>query len=270
MKNLIKLAREVSLENKALPFSVYSSFHEQKISNVPIIKPLLIFILSGEKQLGKNHEVSCLSGTFVFLSNTPNINMRNIPDNDEYFAILIEFEHADFDQFKYKQKTNKSYIQGNTSHLLTEVLTQFIELSNLIPSETLSFRKQELLYLLYSNGYPEVASIASPSSLCHQIYAIISEDITADWSAERLSKYLFMSESTLRRKLKLEGGSIKTIRNQIKLGYGLHLIQTTMEDIGQISMRCGYQSQSRFTEQFKKLFSLTPSELRKTRMNLQS
>ena len=60
-----------------------------------------------------------------------------------------------------------------------------------------------------------------------------------------------MSSSTLRRKLKSEGNSIQDIRNRVRLGHGLHLIQTTNNSIGNIAFECGYQSQSRFTEQFK-------------------
>ncbi|WP_084683746.1 helix-turn-helix domain-containing protein [Psychromonas hadalis] len=47
---------------------------------------------------------------------------------------------------------------------------------------------------------------------------------------------------------------------------GIHLLQTTHFSIGLISEKCGYQSQSRFTDRFKTLFGLTPSELRKTKM----
>jgi AraC-like DNA-binding protein len=33
-----------------------------------------------------------------------------------------------------------------------------------------------------------------------------------------------------------------------------------------VAERCGYQSQSRFTDKFKQFFGVTPTELRKTRM----
>ena len=192
--------------------------------------------------------------------------MRNIPSDDEYFAVLIEFEYSDFNQFKYKQKIKNNFFQGDITPLLQKSLIQYIELSGVAPIEALSYRKQELLYMLYLSGYDEVMSIAEPPSLSHQIYELIRSDITADLSLEQLSKELFMSESTLRRKLKSEGNSIKSIRIKTRLVYVLHLIQTTIEDIGRISLRSGYQSQSRFTEQFKQLFSMTPSELRKTKM----
>ena len=71
--------------------------------------------------------------------------------------------------------------------------------------------------------------------------------------------------STLRRRLKSEGNNIQDIRNQVRLGYGLHLLQTTQLHIGNIAEQCGYQSQSRFTDQFKLLFGMTPRELRKTK-----
>jgi AraC-like DNA-binding protein len=75
-----------------------------------------------------------------------------------------------------------------------------------------------------------------------------------------------MSESTLRRKLKVESTSVQEIKDSARLGLGLHLLQTSQHSIGIISDKCGYQSQSRFTERFKKQFGLTPSELRKTKM----
>ena len=75
-----------------------------------------------------------------------------------------------------------------------------------------------------------------------------------------------MSESTLRRKLKAEGTSLQEIKDQSRLGLGLHLLQTTQDPITLIAEKCGYQSQSRFTNRFKGRFGLTPSELRKTKM----
>lgn len=75
-----------------------------------------------------------------------------------------------------------------------------------------------------------------------------------------------MSESTLRRKLKSELTSVQEIKDKTRQGLALHLLQTTQYSIGIIAEKCGYQSQSRFTERFKKHFGLTPSDLRKTKM----
>jgi AraC-like DNA-binding protein len=267
MKELINLAKITSHDDEGLPFSVYSSMKEQRISNVPVLKPLLICVLAGLKQLGRSNKVECPSGNFVFLSNSPNVDMRNIPDEEEYFAVLIEFDYSDFDQFKHKPSACKKYFQGEINSTLEKALQQYIEWSVFAPSETLHFRKRELLQLIYLSGYEDVAAIAEPPSLSHQVYDIMNDNISGGWGVERLAAHLTMSESTLRRKLKAEGTSIQAIRNRTKLGHGLHLVQTTMEHIGRISERCGYQSQSRFTDQFKQQFGMTPTELRRTRMH---
>ena len=162
MHELIKSAKKSLDEKKALPFSVYSSIKEQRILNVPVAKPLLIFILGGVKKLGKDNEVVCPAGTFVFLSNSPTINMRNIPDDEEYFAVLIDFDYADFNQFKLKQTNRKKYIQGDIDSVLAKTLQQFIELSTFAPSEAWHFRKKELLQIIYHSGYADVCALAEP------------------------------------------------------------------------------------------------------------
>ena len=88
IKNTIESAEQKHID---LPFSVYSSIKEQELLNVPIIKPLLILVLSGKKALGKQNELACQAGDFIFLSTNPALDMRNIPKDNEYFALLIDF-----------------------------------------------------------------------------------------------------------------------------------------------------------------------------------
>ncbi|WP_261792966.1 helix-turn-helix transcriptional regulator [Pseudomonas chlororaphis] len=233
--------------------------------NAPIAKPLLIVVLAGVKQLGRDDEIVCPTGSFLFLSNTSSIDMRNIP-GEEYFAVLIEFEFADFDQFKHPRTSDKRYVQGVLDEALAKTLKQYVEWSVFAPRELWSFRRKELLQLIYLSGHAEVASIVGHPSLSHQLHDIISEQIAGHWSVERLTETLAVSESTLRRKLKAEGTTVKSLVDRAKLGHGLFLVQMTLEPIGRIAERCGYQSQSRFTDKFKQLFGITPSELRKTRI----
>lgn len=93
MVNLLNTIKSTINEKHELPFAVYSSIKEQHLLNVPIVKPILIVVLSGDKELGKDNEFVCHSGEFIFLSDSPSINMRNIPKDKEYFALLIEFDN---------------------------------------------------------------------------------------------------------------------------------------------------------------------------------
>ncbi|MFY5897689.1 helix-turn-helix transcriptional regulator [Acinetobacter pittii] len=268
MKNLISLAKKSLLEhsNLNLPFAVYSAYQEQKITNVPISKPLLIIVLNGYKELGKTENINCEAGSFIFLSNSASIDMRNIPNQEEYFALLIEFDFDDFKDLPNPSGTSKKFVQGQLNALLENALSQFIDFSLIAPPSVFKFRRRELLELIYHSGYTDISSLNIATSLSDKVQALISDHLSTELTAEFIASQLFMSSSTLRRKLKSEGNSIQDIRNRVRLGHGLHLIQTTKTSIGNIAFECGYQSQSRFTEQFKNLFGITPRELRKTKM----
>lgn len=267
MNNLIDIAKKTFKKQSHLPFSIYSSHQEQIITNVPIIKPLLIFILNGEKQLGKSKPIECRSGTFVFLPNSLRVDMRNIPHQEQYFAVLIDFEHEDFAELPTESVPRAEYIQGDINSVITTALLQYIEFSSLAPAKVMKYRKRELLEILYHVGYTEVSNISETLGLSEKVHSMISNDLTFEWPVDLIASNLFMSASTLRRRLKNEGENIQDIRNRARLGHGLHLLQTTQFNIANIAEQCGYQSQSRFTEQFKILFGMTPREIRKSIIN---
>ncbi|MFT7412251.1 MAG: AraC-like DNA-binding protein [Paraglaciecola sp.] len=267
IKNTIS---EIS-EEKKLPFSVYSSVHAQKLLNVPIAKPLLIMVLKGHKELGKNNEITCLSEHFIFLSDSPAINMRNIPKDNAYFALLIEFDYEDFMGIPHgKNPTNSNsitdYFIGKITPTLKNCLQQLVESACWAPETLWPLRKKELLMLLHHLGHENIISMMGKPKVSHQVHELCQENEFDKLTNEYICQQLAMSESTLRRKLKLEGTSIQAIKDRAKLGLGLHLLQTTKTAIGIIADKCGYHSQSRFTDRFKSHFGLTPSELRRTKV----
>ena len=261
---IVSMKRAINTD-QLRPFSVYSSFKEQCILNAPISKPLLICILVGVKELGGKGEIVCPMQSFVFLPNTATIDMRNVP-GDEYLALLIEFEHSDFDQFRTRGRKEPRLVQGAIDRDLARTLTQFVEWSSYARPELWHFRRQELLGAIYLAGYEDVGCIAGRDSLSHQIHRIVSGSVSDDWTVERIASKLAVSQATLRRRIKAEETSIKAVVERARLGHALHLVQTTMEPVGRIAERCGYLSQSRFTDKFKRLFGVTPSELRRTRL----
>jgi len=268
MQKLIEVTKNIVQEKEKLPFSVYSSAKAQHILNVPVIRPLLIFVLAGYKRLGVQNEITCSAGNFIFLSNTPTITMRNIPDDSEYFALLIEFDYADFECLKQRNSRSEKYFQGPINLTMEFTLQQLVEWSAFSSEDIWSLRRQEVLQILLHLGFGHVCTIMEPPALSHKVHTIVSANIENDLGADFISSMLAMSESTLRRKLSAEGSSLKMIKDRVRvrLGHGLHLVQTSLDPIGRIAEQCGYSSQSRFTDKFKQLFAITPTELRKTRM----
>lgn len=245
---------------------MYSSVKEQNLLSVPIAKPLLVVVLSGEKQLGKNNELICNAGEFVFLSDALSIDMRNIPKGKGYFALLIEFDHKDFSAHSIIESENKEYCVGVTTSTLEKCLQQFVESTQWAPEQLWSSRKREIIELLCHMGHKEILSMVGNNKIGWKLHDMFYDqnldEVTIDYVCDQLA----MSESTIRRKLKSEGTSFQEIKDQARQGRGLHLLQTTSYSIGLIAEKCGYQSQSRFTDRFKSRFGLTPSDLRKTKV----
>lgn len=264
---LTEVSRRLLRENNCLPFSLYSSFREQHIANVPVIKPTLICILEGAKALGQHGSFSCTAGSFVFMTDNSGVAMRNIPDGSGYLSLIIEFEAEDFSCLPPEPVAAENMFSGDMTPLLVRTLTQFVEWSALAPEDMWPQRRQEILRLLHHMGHTQVASPARTQGIRQQVHSLINERLSDDITADDIASQLAMSESTLRRKLTAEGTSLQLIRDRARLGRGLHLIQSTFEPIGRIAEQCGYQSQSRFTERFRQQFGVTPSELRKTRMS---
>lgn len=266
MQSLIASARKLQEVGGALPFSIYSSIKEQRIVNVPIIKPMLICVLDGSKRLGGIAEVECPTGSFIILSNHPSVSMRNIPSDAEYQALIVEFDYDDFNCLPPRQARVAPFVQGEIGPALEKTLQQFVEWSAFAPPAMWAIRRQEILQLVYHLGYQQVSEVIEPPSLSHKLHSMISADVANDLHADVLASRLAISESTLRRKLAVEGTTLQAIKDRARLGYGLHLVQTSFDPIGRVAEKCGYQSQSRFTDKFKQFFGVTPSELRKTRM----
>lgn len=266
MISLLATIKSTLSESRDLPFSVYTSIKEQKLLNVPITKPILIAVLSGDKELGKDHEIVCHSGEFIFLADSLAINMRNIPKDKEYFALLIEFDYQDYSGLQINTVSNKDYRIGEITSDLEKCLQQFVESSLWAPADILSLRKREIITLLCHMGHQDVLSLLGNLKIKDQLHDMCVKQSAHDLTMDHICEQLAMSESTLRRKLKLEGTSVQEVKDQARLGLGLHLLQTTRDSIGLIADQCGYQSQSRFTDRFKGRFGLTPSELRKTKM----
>ena len=266
MKKLLDSIKSIDKETLELPFSIYSSVHEQALLNVPIVKPLLVVVMSGVKRLGRSDQIVCPSENFIFLSDSPAINMRNIPRHKSYLALLIEFVDEDFDGIPNVSSQQPEYIIGEVNKELESCLQQFIDSTCWAPQDIVALRKKEILMLLYHLGYKDVASMRGKPSVSRQLHDLFHDKQASDITVEYICDRLAMSESTLRRKLKSEGTSVQAIKDRTRLGQGFHLLQTTNYSIGLIAEKCGYLSPSRFTDRFKGHFGLTPSELRKTKV----
>ena len=173
MADLLSTVRNSLNESSEQPFTVYTSIKEQKLLNVPIAKPLLIVVLSGHKELGVDNELICQSGEFIFLSDSPAINMRNIPKDNEYFALLIEFDYQDFDGLQINTSNKREYYIGKTTLRLEQCLQQFVEISHWAPKQVWSSRKREIISLLSYMGHSDILSLLDNPQIKNRLHDML-------------------------------------------------------------------------------------------------
>ena len=244
MSALISAITHTLQTTQQQPFSVYSSVKTQHLLNVPIIKPLLIVVLRGQKELHSSQNgfeidqtIVCRSGEFIFLADSPVINMRNIPTrlpqsqsdhNDEYFALLIEFDFNDFNGLQNNEAQKQPYCLAKMNRELERCLIQFVESAQWAPTQLWSSRKRELIQMLCHLGHSDILTLIGKSKTSHRLHDLLQQHPSQSISIDFICSELAMSESTLRRKLKAEGSSVQEIKDHSKLGLGLHLLQSNI------------------------------------------
>jgi len=258
-----------------------------------LLKPMMIVVAAGCKQLDGPPEQSLGAGQFVLLPGNGAVNMRNIPLQQQYQALLIEFEGDDFDGLpdalpgipdgqassvsQYQAGTisgggvvgdgvANDVVAGDVDALLHQCLLQFIDWSAQAPEALWSQRRRELLQLLHYQGWRQLARLRPASRLTERLQQLIRQAPAQEHTASSLAAQLAMSEATLHRRLRAEKTRLQDIKDQVRLGLALHWLQSSDDAIQQIGERCGYFSASRFSEKFRQQFGMSPSELRRTRL----
>ncbi|EBL9394871.1 AraC family transcriptional regulator, partial [Salmonella enterica] len=126
-------------------------------------------------------------------------------------------------------------------------------------------KKEYLIRFLLSEFIYEPEAFAlfrelSQNTLAENIYNIIISDISRKWALKDISDSLYMSCSTLKRKLKQENTSFSEVYLNARMNKATKLLRNSEYNITRVAYMCGYDSASYFTCVFKKHFKTTPSE----------
>lgn len=95
-----------------------------------------------------------------------------------------------------------------------------------------------------------------------RLRGLLSASPQRRWTTALAGRELAMSEATLRRRLAVENLRFESLLLDIRMHYGMTLLQTTAWNIPQIAEACGYQASSRFALRFRERFGCPPSQAR--------
>ncbi|MCV2402800.1 AraC family transcriptional regulator [Marinomonas sp. C2222] len=111
--------------------------------------------------------------------------------------------------------------------------------------------------------YQLLVMVENDNSLKSQIIAIIGKDFSRQIpSAEEVASTLYMSISTLRRRLHAEHTSYQQIKDECRKEAALNYISSPQLTLNDIATLLGFDEPSAFFRSFKKWVGMTPSEYR--------
>ncbi|EBH2294257.1 transcriptional regulator SirC [Salmonella enterica] len=97
-----------------------------------------------------------------------------------------------------------------------------------------------------------------------KVYNIIISDLTRKWSQAEVAGKLFMSISSLKRKLAAEEVSFSKIYLDARMNQAIKLLRMGAGNISQVATMCGYDTPSYFIAIFKRHFKITPLSFMRT------
>jgi AraC-like DNA-binding protein len=89
---------------------------------------------------------------------------------------------------------------------------------------------------------------------------LIRSDPEAVWPAHDVARRLAVSGATLRRRLAAAGFTLRTIRTDERMALAAALLTAPGARVGEVALRCGYQSPSKFTAQYRRWFGVAPRD----------
>ncbi|HID7804205.1 TPA: helix-turn-helix domain-containing protein [Proteus mirabilis] len=120
----------------------------------------------------------------------------------------------------------------------------------------------KIAYLLLHFDIPNLILKSKPELTSVKVKNIIISDLQHSWSLREISSKLFISESSLRKKLEAEKTNFMTLLTTVRMAHAMHLLATTNLTIGQISSLSGYKNTSYFIKKFKKYYKSSPKKLK--------
>ncbi|HBA9569397.1 TPA: helix-turn-helix domain-containing protein, partial [Escherichia coli] len=140
---------------------------------------------------------------------------------------------------------NKGIITTNCSNKNTDYLIRYMLSSFIVDGK--------LPYILFSS---------SELTLSEKVYDIIYSETERNWSLGDMAKKLYLSQSTLKRKLHSEGTSFSAISILSKMNKAAKMLRIDDRKIQLIAEACGFNNASHFTTSFKKIFNVPPKKYR--------
>lgn len=239
---------------------------------VPVLQHSLVLVEEGVKEVhGDSGVVQAKAGEVVALTAGTALTLFNRldPDTGRYRATVLMFDQDCVASFHDKRGVPEGRGGASPSWMLLKevpaVLHAVRHAIQAVPAAEVSdaiahHRFEEVLLALAEQGV--TWQVPVDKAVSQRIRLMIAGRPDAPWNAADVAQELAMSGATLRRRLAAEQTCFRDLLAEVRLSYGLTLLQTSRAGIAEIAMACGYDSPSRFATRFRERFGTPPSGIR--------
>ncbi len=256
---------------------IYHCRKPQSLHAIPIHQATFMLVIKGRKdaEVDGSQAVSVRPGELLILPADTTLWIGNQPQQQrrEYLAIALSFSP---DTIRHFRQTYPAHLDewnitprlhAAAPQAVLGALQQWLRWCQQYPVDASlrQHRQIEILLLLAQAGLAGNLLAREQPSWRQQVSQLLAQDTSRNWQIGDVCNALCISESSLRRRLRVENSRFRELLEEVRLVTGLSLLQETYWPVSRIAQTVGYQSQSRFGERFKQRFGMTPTELRRTR-----
>lgn len=275
LRDLRSRDRELDRDLMHCCLGVQSCYEPQKISKVTFSKPAVLLVVSGSKEIElASRRFVAKAGELLIVPADTEFWLAKFPDpvSGLYQGLGFRFDIETVEELQrsYGRGLESWNLSSNwhapASEATLEWIIQWLDWSSKYPPSlhVQRHRLVELLLLLAQAGLAGNILVSRNPSWRQRIGQTIGLDPARAWRCQDLCRMLGVSESAMRRHLRVERTSFRDLLEETRLMSSLGMVQETSLTICQVADAVGYRSQSRFTDRFKERFGVTPTMLRRS------
>ena len=260
------------------PHTVHFRFEArqyQRLHRVTFMAPTLIWVRQGTKQMQTHGTpLRCEEGACLCLPACEAFEMENLPGlRDHYLADIFVPPRRWCERFlQHYAPALPDHWQAEPSFRCSPDLAQALQgvissqsgRSPLAQAQT-EHAWQGVLLTLAAQGLAAPMFNLQPLTLTQKVQTLLYLDLARPWQAQEVAQRLGMSESTLRRGLRQEESSFSELLSELRMNEAFSLVMTSEQPLLQVALECGFHSPSRFSQNFRQRYGMSPSALRQDR-----
>ncbi|ABV86574.1 helix-turn-helix transcriptional regulator [Shewanella pealeana] len=251
----------------------------QPLRNVPVYTPSIIAVTSGVKALLWQGETLVFDPNhWLLASSTQALTFVNEPYQSKFQSIQLSFLSPPSEwvlKLHAKSEISDSTFLSSPSLKVNDSLNfaflQLIAMSEQSLSSAVQQCYLDAFYLqLNEQGALSRLFEGDFLSLREKVSRYLSADPAANHTIDNTCSHFAMSQATFMRHLSKEGTSFRVILAEVRMLCAIGIMQSISARNAvplsqlELAIRCGYQSESRFSQRFKTQFGISLKQYMKT------